>query len=67
VPASALFRHAGGWSAYVVEGRRARRRAIELGHRTGTTVEVLGGLEAGERVILFPSDEIDDGVRVAPR
>ncbi|HEX6059653.1 MAG TPA: efflux RND transporter periplasmic adaptor subunit [Gemmatimonadaceae bacterium] len=67
VPASALFRHAGGWSAYVVEGRRARRRTIELGHRTGTTVEVLGGLTADERVILFPSDEIEDGVRVTPK
>jgi hypothetical protein len=27
-------------------------------------VEITSGLDSGERVILFPSDQIDDGVRV---
>jgi HlyD family secretion protein len=49
---------------FVVEDGRARLRQIEIGHRTGATVEVKSGLERGERVILFPSDKVDDNSRV---
>ena len=38
--------------------------AAPIGHVGSATAEVLDGLRAGERVILFPSDEIRDGVRV---
>jgi HlyD family secretion protein len=64
VPASALFRRGEGWAVFVAEGGRARSRAVRLGHRGESEAEVLGGLRAGERVILYPSDRVDDGVRV---
>lgn len=63
-PTSALFRRAGAWHAFVVEDGRARLRPVEIGRRGTEAAEVLGGLEAGERVIVFPSDRVEDGVRV---
>jgi len=67
VPTSALFRHGDGWVVFVLDGHRARRRPVDVGHRSGLSAEILGGLKAGERVITHPSDAIDDGVRVRVR
>lgn len=64
VPASALFRHGDGWAVFVVDGSTARRRPVEIGQRGSFEAEVRAGLEAGERVVLHPSDRLADGVRV---
>jgi HlyD family secretion protein len=64
VPSSSIFQRSGKWAVFVVENGRARLRNIEIGHRTGATVEIKKGLERGEKVILFPSDEVDDNSRV---
>jgi HlyD family secretion protein len=64
VPASALFRHGEGWSAFVVESGRARRRAVAVGHRGALEIEVAAGLGEGEVVVRHPSNDVDDGVRV---
>ena len=67
VPANALVRQGGAWSAFVVRGGRAVRRAVRIGHLGATTAEVLDGVAAGEEVIVFPSDRIAEGSRVVPR
>jgi HlyD family secretion protein len=64
VPGSALFRKGEAWHVFVVEGHAARLRAVEVGHRGSFEAELLGGLEPGERVVLHPSDRVQDGVRV---
>jgi HlyD family secretion protein len=64
VPSSALFRRGDGWSAFVVEGGRARRREVEPGQRGALEVEVLAGLSPGEVVIRQPPNDVDEGVRV---
>ncbi len=66
LPSSALFRHGGQWSVFAVDGGRARRRAVRIGQRNTTAAQVLAGLAEGARVILHPSDQIEDGVRVEP-
>lgn len=66
VPTSALFRAGDAWQLFVVEDGRAARRAVEVGNRNERAVEVVAGLAEGEQVILFPSDEIEDGVAVRP-
>ena len=67
VPASAVFRDHGRWAVYAEDGGRARLRPVELGHHGRLDVEVEGGLAPGARVVLHPSDQVADGVRLAPR
>jgi HlyD family secretion protein len=66
-PNSALFRRGEQWSAFVVEGGRARLRAVRLGRRNGVEAEVLEGLSEGAVVVLHAGDRVSDGTRVAPR
>jgi HlyD family secretion protein len=65
VPASALFRHGPAWAVFVVESGAARLRAVEVGHQAAFDAEIVRGLDAGELVILHPSDRVHDGARVA--
>jgi HlyD family secretion protein len=65
-PASAIFRRAGDWHVFAAADGRAVLRRVEIGHRGADAVEILGGLEEGERLVLHPTDRIADGVRIAP-
>jgi HlyD family secretion protein len=68
VPVSALFRAGAQWSVFTVDReRRARLRKVAIGHMNDQEAEVLGGLNAGEKVLLHPSDKVGDGVKVAGR
>jgi HlyD family secretion protein len=67
VPAGALFRRGDNWSTYVVVDGRAEARTINLVRRSGGFAAVSKGLAAGERVIVYPSDQIGPGVRVSPK
>lgn len=64
IPAGALFRRDDGWSVYVAVEGRAQPRAIELLRRSRGFAAVRSGLSPGERVIVYPSDQISPGVRV---
>jgi HlyD family secretion protein len=64
IPSSALFRYGEAWSVFVVESGRARRRVIEIGRRSARYAELKDGLREGQLVILHPSDQVEDGVRV---
>ncbi len=68
VPASAVFRVGEAWHAYVVgAGDRVESRPVELGRQTGLEAEVRSGLAEGDRVVLYPSDRVTDGVWVVVR
>lgn len=67
VPSSALFRDGEGWAVFVVDDGAARTRPVTIGHRGSFDVEILEGLKAGERVILHPSNQIQEGVKVEER
>lgn len=64
IPGSAAFRDRDGWSVFVVYGGRARRRAIQIGHRNQTEAEILSGINVNESVVLHPSNQLGEGVRV---
>ena len=66
IPAGALFREGGEWATFVVEDGRARLRRLRIGRRNAEAAQVLEGVAAGERVVLFPGDRIADGVPVRP-
>jgi HlyD family secretion protein len=62
--AGSVFRAADGWRAFVVSGGRARLRAVRVGAASGEEIEIVAGVEAGERLVLDPSSELRDGDRV---
>jgi len=64
VPSTALFREGEGWRVFVVEGGRARVRELRIGQRAVAATEVLDGLTEGDRVVLFPPDDLQDGSRI---
>jgi len=67
IPASALFRKQDGWAVFVVKNRRALKREVKVGQRTGLVAEILFGLAENEEVISHPDNSIEDGTRIRPR
>lgn len=67
VPASALFRNRDNWAVFVVADGVAQLRQIEIGQNNGIETEVVSGLSEGDRVILYPSSGLSDGMSVAER
>jgi len=65
IPSGALFRHGDNWGVYVVADGRAQLRAIELARRSGRFAAIRKGLAEGDRVIVYPSDQIGADVRVS--
>ncbi len=66
-PVGALVRDGGHWAAYRVEGGRARLRAVQIGTIGDRDVEVLSGLAVDDKVVVYPSDQVVDGLKVAAR
>jgi HlyD family secretion protein len=66
-PLGALVRKDGRWAVFLVSDGRAQLTLIEVGALTDREVEVRKGLKAGDRIVVFPSDKVDDGVQVAAR
>jgi HlyD family secretion protein len=67
VPVAALFRKGDNWAVYAVRDGRARITPVEIGRRNNRVAEVRNGLEAGDRVVLHPSDRVEEGTAVAER
>jgi RND family efflux transporter MFP subunit len=68
LPANALVIRMAGPQAIVVDSNNvARFRSIALGRDLGTETEVVGGLEAGDTVVLSPGDAVTDGAKVQPQ
>jgi HlyD family secretion protein len=67
IPASALFRHAGSWAVFLLDGGHARIHRVEPGRRSGVRAQITAGLAPGQTIIVHPGDAVADGVRVSPR
>jgi HlyD family secretion protein len=66
-PLGSLFRQGETWAAYVVTEGRAALRTVEIGARGRSGAEVVGGLNEGEQVVLYPPDTLTGGARVDVR
>lgn len=67
VPAGALFRSGREWAVFRVADGTAHLTTFEAGHRSTDRVEVVRGLNAGDHVVVYPSDRVEGGVRVQAR
>lgn len=67
VPSSALFRSRDAWAVFVVIDGTAQQRALEIGPNNGIEAQVVDGLSENDRVILYPSSGLSEGMSVAER
>jgi HlyD family secretion protein len=67
VPTGALFREGERWAVFAVAQGRARKRVVQVSRRNGVEALVEEGLAPGDLIIVYPSDAVQDGVRVVPR
>jgi HlyD family secretion protein len=67
VPTSSLFREGTQWAVYKVAGNTAELQIVEVGQRSGLEAEVLSGLAEGDQIVVYPSDAIRPGVKLARR
>lgn len=66
-PLGGLVRDSGGWAVFRIEGGRARLRTVRVGALTDQAAEILSGVSPGDRLVLYPSDQVRDGVAVLER
>ncbi|MBM5812302.1 MAG: HlyD family efflux transporter periplasmic adaptor subunit [Gammaproteobacteria bacterium] len=66
-PASAAFRNDGGMAVLRIDGRRARLVPVHSGLQGNGWIEIEAGLQEGDRLVLHPDRELEDGARVALR
>jgi RND family efflux transporter MFP subunit len=65
VPVNAmLFRTEGPQVAVVGSDGKVQLRRIGIGRDYGTTLEIVGGVDVNDRIIVNPSDSIEDGQKV---
>lgn len=65
VPAEALVPDGEGFKVFVVDGAGvAHARPVTVGVRTGTVVEIVTGVAAGETVVTYGAYGVDDGAKV---
>jgi membrane fusion protein, multidrug efflux system len=65
IPTSALSVRAGISGVFVVDADdRAWFRLVRVGVRVGGSVEIKSGLTGGERIVLAPSAQVDNGTRI---
>ena len=65
IPVNAmLFRADGAQVAVVDNDNTVHLRPINIGRDFGATLEILGGLEVGDQIIINPSDSIEEGQKV---
>jgi HlyD family secretion protein len=64
IPTSAIFQRSTGWHTFVVRDGRVVLEPILVGARDREFTRVLGGVAEGDRVVLYPSDLINEGAAV---
>jgi len=65
IPVNAmLFRAEGAQVAVVDKDGKVHLRPINIGRDFGATLEILGGIDAGDQIIINPSDSLEEGQQV---
>ncbi|MFT3807723.1 efflux RND transporter periplasmic adaptor subunit [Arenimonas sp.] len=65
LPRGPFVEDEGGRFAYVMDGDIAVRRPVQLGATSVNAVEILSGLQPGDRVVIAGTDSFDDAERVS--
>jgi HlyD family secretion protein len=64
VPIAALFRDGNDWAIFAVVDGVVAKRKVKLGARNSSEAWIEDGVQPGDRVVVYPSDSVEDGKRV---
>lgn len=68
IPRAAVRRGASGSAdVFAIQGERLQQRAVKIGREAQSSVQVLAGLSAGDRIVAQVSDALQDGMAVHVR
>jgi len=67
VPAAAVVTAGGQTTVFAVRSDRAEKTMVRVGKQLGGMVEILDGLQVGDRVVTAPLKKIKDGTRIQIR
>jgi HlyD family secretion protein len=65
LPRGSFVENEGGRAAYVMAGNVATRRPIQIGATSVSAVEILSGLQPGDKVVIAGTDSFDNAERVS--
>ena len=66
-PAAAVVQRGQMEFVFVLADHRAQLRIVKTGRRFGNEIELLSGVDAGERIVTDHTDSLVDGQRLEPR
>ncbi len=66
-PLTSLFRDGDEWATFVNKAGKAVKRHVRLGHKNDNEAQIISGIEAGDILVLYPSEGIEEGVRITAR
>jgi HlyD family secretion protein len=64
IPSTALFRIGQEWALFVIRNGRAHLTRVVTGRSDSTRTVIEQGVNAGDTVVVQPSDALTDGARV---
>jgi RND family efflux transporter MFP subunit len=67
VSPSAIVKHSPGTYAFVIRDGHAVWKEVSVGQPLGEWVEVVAGLQAGDKVVISPPDRLKDGSKIKIR
>lgn len=67
IPAGSLFRHGSDWAVFRNDHGIARSVNVQIGHHNGEVAEILGGLQEGAEIVIYPPDSVRENKRIRPR
>jgi HlyD family secretion protein len=65
LPRGSFVENEGGRAAYVMDGNVAVRRPIQIGATSVSAVEIVSGLQAGDKVVIAGTDAFENAERVS--
>jgi membrane fusion protein (multidrug efflux system) len=65
VPKTSVVQDDTGARVFVVAGQQVQERLVQLSETVGDVTAVVGGVKAGENVVMTPGPDVHDGAKVS--
>ena len=64
IPSGSLFRIDGDWAVYLIEDEHLVIKKVVVGINNGSQANIIDGLQAGQRVVVYPASDLVSGMKV---